>query len=153
MCSRFERQELWANLVTQSSSTFLWLVVGDFNTILNCTEKKGGLPPDSRSMQEFSECLVSASLSDLGFEGPRFTWCNEQRGARKILQRLDRILCNGHAYMILPALKVKHLSSSLGSQFIVVALFDTIWFNRNVVAHDSSSFSIQDLVIKAKKKC
>lgn len=49
MCSRNERHEMWSQLVNQSSVTVLWLVAGDFNTILNCSEKKGGLAPDLRS--------------------------------------------------------------------------------------------------------
>lgn len=48
MCSRNARYELWSQLVNQSSLTAPWLVAGDFNTILSCSEKKGGLAPLSK---------------------------------------------------------------------------------------------------------
>ena len=43
-------------------------------------------------MDEFRDCLEECLLSDVGFAGPLFTWCNNQRGDDRILARLDRCL-------------------------------------------------------------
>lgn len=109
-CTRAERMELWEDLIRQSHSTLPWLVGGDFDTILSLTKKRGGVNPDFRSMHDFRNCLVASNLSDLGFEGNHFTWCIGQQGRSKIWEGLDRILCNMEAMVVLPALKVTHLT-------------------------------------------
>lgn len=93
-CSRAEREALWIQL-WEYSMEMHWIVGGDFNTILSDTEKRGGLALDYGSIHDFKECLVGANLSGIRYEGSNFTWCNNQRGGRRIWQRLDRFLCNG----------------------------------------------------------
>lgn len=83
---------------------------GDFNTILSTVEKKGGLDPDRHSMQDFHEYWKESNLSDMGYEGNRFTLCNGQQGRSRIWQRLDRILCNGEAVIGVPNITVHHLN-------------------------------------------
>lgn len=46
----------------------------------------------------------------LNFEGNQFTWCNNQRGRRRIWELLDRFLCIGDATLKFPHLKVRHLT-------------------------------------------
>lgn len=107
-CSRAEREALWIQL-WEYSMEMHWIVGGDFNTILSDTEKRGGLALDYGSIHDFKECLVGANLSGIRYEGSNFTWCNNQRGGRRIWQRLDRFLCNGAAMAQFPELVVNHL--------------------------------------------
>lgn len=109
-CTRLERCDLWAQINEISSTNEPWLIGGDFNTILRSSEKRGGLDPDNRSIQEFHECIVGGNLSEVSYEGSAFTWCNNQRGRRRIWQRLDRLLCNGEACTQFPDLRVRHLA-------------------------------------------
>lgn len=67
-----------------------WAVVGDFNCILNASEKKGGSPTyRSRDMAKFKETVQQCNLIDAGFRGYQFTW---RRGQIEV--RLDRALIN-----------------------------------------------------------
>lgn len=61
-----------------------WIIRGDFNTILSTKEKRGGLDPDLGSMADFQDCIIDVGLSEIEFEGNKFTWCNNQRGRRRI---------------------------------------------------------------------
>jgi hypothetical protein len=64
--------------------------LGDFNEILFNFEKEGSWPRPQSYMQSFHDALADCGLSDMGYEGDKFTW---QRG--RIQERLDRGLANG----------------------------------------------------------
>ncbi|KAK3212447.1 hypothetical protein Dsin_017153 [Dipteronia sinensis] len=67
-----------------------WLCLGDFNEVMEDSEKFGGATKDWRLMSKFREALDDCGLDDLGFTGPQFTWCNKREGNEMILERLDR---------------------------------------------------------------
>lgn len=66
-CTHAERHELWNHLRANNISDIPWLVGSDFNNIIRASEKRGGLLPDTGSMQDFQECLVDANMSEIGF--------------------------------------------------------------------------------------
>ncbi|XP_012853646.1 PREDICTED: uncharacterized protein LOC105973172 [Erythranthe guttata] len=110
-CNRDERRQLWDTILSLSDvCTGSWIVGGDFNIILHLDEKNGGNAADLRGIQDFRECIIQAGLSDIGFVGNRYTWSNNQRGSRRIWERLDRILINGEAHVSLPSIEVHHLA-------------------------------------------
>ncbi|XP_070041197.1 uncharacterized protein [Nicotiana tomentosiformis] len=43
---------------------------------------------------DFINCMDNCEVTDLGFVGPRFTWCNNQKPRKKIWKRLDRVFIN-----------------------------------------------------------
>jgi hypothetical protein len=43
----------------------------------------------------FQDCLQDCGLSDLGFEGPKYTWTNRQKADSNVKVRLDRGVANG----------------------------------------------------------
>lgn len=45
-------------------------------------------------MKEFREALEKCALSDLGYQGPRFTWSNNTEGKAITKERLNRGLGN-----------------------------------------------------------
>ncbi|XP_026400167.1 uncharacterized protein LOC113296042 [Papaver somniferum] len=55
-----------------------WLVIGDFNVVLTCEEKKGGRAPLRISMQEFRDCLESCNLVQAPKSGIQFSWCSNK---------------------------------------------------------------------------
>lgn len=77
-CNRVDRMLLWDDLREASDTRISWLVGGDFNIILKTDEKKGGRGCDLHAMQDFRECILDAGISEIEFEGDRFTWCNNQ---------------------------------------------------------------------------
>ncbi|KAK3230421.1 hypothetical protein Dsin_002302 [Dipteronia sinensis] len=71
-----------------------WFCVGDFNEILNDSEKVGGQSRSSTLMDNFRSALDDCGLEDLGFLGPPFTWCNKRDTDQLVQERLDRGVCN-----------------------------------------------------------
>ncbi|CAL9012590.1 unnamed protein product [Prunus brigantina] len=65
------------------------LVMGDFNDILEASEKEGGRPRSVQSMAAFRGFVTDSNLLDLGYEGFPFTWRN-RRDDGGIQERLDR---------------------------------------------------------------
>ncbi|KAK4730439.1 hypothetical protein R3W88_023427 [Solanum pinnatisectum] len=51
-CSALERLELWEDLECMTSQSCPWLVGGDFNTIVDDSEKLGGLPLEDAELSK-----------------------------------------------------------------------------------------------------
>ncbi|KAF8089111.1 hypothetical protein N665_0518s0036 [Sinapis alba] len=93
------RKELWGDIKSHQDSPMFrnkeWVIVGDFNEILegeeHSTYQDVGL--STPGMRDFENTVQYCSLSDLGYQGPKFTWCNK-RDEGIICKKLDRILVN-----------------------------------------------------------
>lgn len=85
-----ERKMLWDHLLGYSTSiTKPWLLIGNYNVVLNAEEKikENGESPDTSS--ELEEFMQEASLVDLRAYGCRYTWTNSH-----VHCKLDRALVN-----------------------------------------------------------
>lgn len=94
----------WELLVLlHSHSDLPWLCMGDFNEIVEIWEKWGRVPRAEWQMKDFCQAITQCNLRDLGFHGPKFTWCNNRSGEECIKERLDRSLWlrNGILYILL----------------------------------------------------
>ncbi|KAL3655747.1 hypothetical protein CASFOL_000143 [Castilleja foliolosa] len=109
-CNRAEKGDLWAHLHQLNLQNEKWIIGGDFNTIRNFDEKKGGTDPNVTSLNDFNDFINMNNLQEVNTEGSYFTWCNNQIGKRRIYERLDRVLTNSEAFMSLPNLKVDILT-------------------------------------------
>lgn len=47
--------------------------MGDFNQVVECSEKQGGRRPTRSSMSAMRRVIDNCGLIDMGFEGPKFT--------------------------------------------------------------------------------
>jgi len=85
------RAQFWDNL-RDIGANYLgaWLCIGDFNMILDQSEKVGGLPFACSSQDFFRDFMNTHGMVDLGFSGNRFTWSNHRDVCHCIKQRLDR---------------------------------------------------------------
>jgi hypothetical protein len=70
------------------------MCAGDFNEILEESEKFGGCRKARGLMEAFKEALDVCNLSDLGASGLRYTWHNGQEGDSFIQERLDRVVAS-----------------------------------------------------------
>jgi hypothetical protein len=90
-----KRQETWSLLrCLKNLDPEPWLCVGDFNEILHLSEKYGGGRKPQRAMDVFKATLEFCELHDMGFKGPKYTWCNFRDGQDFIKERLDRVVAN-----------------------------------------------------------
>jgi hypothetical protein len=89
------RKESWSLLRHLSSfQPKPWLCCGDFNEIVEDSEKFGRCLKTKRHMEDFQLALADCRLMDLGFFGPRFTWCNKRERDHFVKERLDRATAN-----------------------------------------------------------
>ncbi|WMV59326.1 hypothetical protein MTR67_052711 [Solanum verrucosum] len=105
-----ERLELWEdleNIADQSNNP--WLVGGDFNTIVDESEKSGGLPVSQQEIVDFAHCISACSLNELKFVRSCYTWWNGRIENDCIFKRLDRVLGNNEFMQLLPNSEVHHL--------------------------------------------
>ncbi|GLT65819.1 hypothetical protein SLA2020_382260 [Shorea laevis] len=71
------RMQLWDELRKVAQHfTGPWLVIGDFNDVLDQAEKFGGAPVNQTRIKAYLECMNECNLMDLGYSGGRFTWVN-----------------------------------------------------------------------------
>jgi hypothetical protein len=72
-----KRTESW-DLLQHLESYYpkAWLCIGDFNEIVEQSEKWGANPRREGQMELFRYALEKCNLSDLGYSGARFTWTN-----------------------------------------------------------------------------
>ncbi|KAK4268200.1 hypothetical protein QN277_024886 [Acacia crassicarpa] len=92
-----------------------WLCLGDFNEILTQDEKCGGLPRAWRKILNFKCFLTDCELEDLGYNGPRFTWCNNWDSPDTISERIDRALGNSQLREDFPTLQVFNIDPARSS--------------------------------------
>ncbi|XP_060202506.1 uncharacterized protein LOC132630946 [Lycium barbarum] len=131
-CDRQEREDLWEDIIALANQQdYPWIIEGDFNVIVSDEEKQGGLPVSSNETLDFSTCIQSCGLIDVGFNGSKFTWWNGRTEEDCIFKRLDRILVNQQVLDILPSTAVTrmirhgsdhaplHLESNSNAQHIV----------------------------------
>lgn len=71
-----------------------WLVRGDFNVILQDSEKLVGLPVSHMETVDFAQCIKNCALTELPFSGSLYTWWNGRTGIDSIFKRLDRVFGN-----------------------------------------------------------
>jgi len=88
VCKRKESWALLKHLSTISSSH--WICVGDFNEILQDSEKRGGARRRWSQMVDFRTALDHCHLNDMGFSGAKYTWSNRRRDCMFTKERLDR---------------------------------------------------------------
>jgi hypothetical protein len=78
----------------QSYSPLAWLCIGDFNEIVDQSEKWGANPRREGKMEIFRAALEHCNLSVLGYKGAKFTWTNCQPDENFVKVRLDRAVAN-----------------------------------------------------------
>ena len=87
-----------------------WVLLGDFNDMTSEDEKMGGLPLNKTRIAFFKNCMDKCGLTDLGFQGPRFTWTNKSLAWNgPIQERLDRGLGNAEWKLLFPMAEIHHL--------------------------------------------
>ncbi|XP_061998976.1 uncharacterized protein LOC133716286 [Rosa rugosa] len=103
-----ERDRSWQLLRELSDLDSLpWVVIGDFNEILNNGENIAGPLRAERQMRGFREALGYCDLLDLGFHGAMATWWNSET-----LLRLDRAVCTPSWFDVFGHSKLFHLPPS-----------------------------------------
>ena len=83
--------------------------MGDFNDILNDSEKLGDNKVNMASATAYSDCMSFCNMIDLGFSRPIFTWTNRRDVNGLIQTRIDRCSANSSWTIAYPKANVTHL--------------------------------------------
>ena len=84
-----------------------WLVIGDFNLILQAQDKSNS-NLNRRMMGTFRSWVNDLELKELSLQGRRFTWSNDVTQTR-----IDRAFCTSDWDLMLPGCALQALSSSV----------------------------------------
>ncbi|KAL0455476.1 UNVERIFIED_CONTAM: hypothetical protein Slati_0886800 [Sesamum latifolium] len=71
-----------------------WIVLGDFNVVLDHTEECGHSGDIQTAMGDFRTLLINTGLIQLPYQGAFFTWHNCSDGPRSLWKKSDRMLVN-----------------------------------------------------------
>ncbi|GJR83130.1 RNA-directed DNA polymerase, eukaryota, reverse transcriptase zinc-binding domain protein [Tanacetum coccineum] len=87
---------LWKDLVVHSGAVkdAPWVLLGDFNVILDLSERSFGSSSVISGMEEFRRCVSSIEVSDVVMSGLQFTWNKSPKSTNGLLKKLDRVMCN-----------------------------------------------------------
>ncbi|CAN1120799.1 hypothetical protein LINPERHAP2_LOCUS413 [Linum perenne] len=81
-----------------------WAIMGDFNPMVESSEKRGGAKFNQSPAADFRDCIRDCSLIDTGIVGPRFTWFR-----KNLKERLDRCLANADWFSTFPDSSTIHV--------------------------------------------
>ena len=108
-----KRKRFWAKLEEMVKAfSGPWVVFGDFNSIKELGEKKGGSNVFGSSVNDLRSFMNNTGAIDLEFSGPVFTWTNRREGLANIKERLDQCFCDHEWKNIFPKAGIRHLSNS-----------------------------------------
>ncbi|XP_013739516.1 uncharacterized protein LOC106442368 [Brassica napus] len=97
-----ERKTLWEDLAYHHKSPIFknkaWIIMGDFNKIIEGGESSrfDNMSRISAGMRDFQRLILQCQLTDMAYQGPKYTWCNKREDGI-ICKKLDRVLLNEEA--------------------------------------------------------
>ncbi|XP_059436328.1 uncharacterized protein LOC132169286 [Corylus avellana] len=100
-----------------------WLSVGDYNEIVDMSEKWGGAEKRDGQMELFRGNLEECGLSDLGYVESKYTWSNAREDGRFLKERLDRALANDEWCSMFQHVEVQVLAARSSDHKPLLILF------------------------------
>jgi hypothetical protein len=99
------RLALWDYINQESVSTvgIPWIVLGDFNAILQASDRSGGDNHWPRYQDDFHACINQSELLHVPYSGLKYSWHNGQHGDNTIQKKLDWIFGNSCLFSMWPA--------------------------------------------------
>ncbi|XP_074301549.1 uncharacterized protein LOC141632948 [Silene latifolia] len=143
---RENRESVWLHIehwISRMDSQFILL--GDFNQVEFREDKLGGNKGSIFGAQFFSEWKVRNSLSNIAYKGPKFTWCNNRKGYKRIYERIDKGLVFPLWYSLFPNSGIKHLPIQCSDHAPII--FDTGFFEphkRKLFRMEAWAFEYED---------
>ncbi|KAG8497278.1 hypothetical protein CXB51_008563 [Gossypium anomalum] len=107
------RKSSWDMLKRVGSSVKeKWIIGGNFNAILDNSEKEGGRRKPQALMDDFRAVVDELSLVDLKTDNGWFTWVNNREGTAMVKERLDCFLISASDVASFPFIETKVIRQS-----------------------------------------
>ncbi|OVA12305.1 Endonuclease/exonuclease/phosphatase [Macleaya cordata] len=110
-----------------AANSLLWILMGDFNSILDSQEKVGGTAIRPYHFADFHNCVSQAHIFDLAYTGCFFTWSNNQLSDGRISKTLDRAMVNAEWLQYFQDSTADFLPPGLSDHSPIIT---SIFFNR-----------------------
>ncbi|XP_020681302.2 uncharacterized protein LOC110098732 [Dendrobium catenatum] len=151
-----KRRHLWEVVQESSNRDIPSIVGGDFNCILSQEDKKGGRRfKTNQGSLDMMKFMNENDYHEVGFVGPRYTWCNNKSGGGRILERLDRCILNTLALNKIQITVVKHLARVASDHCpIVLKMFEMSCKGRSVIKFEDTwlSFKTAEYIVSSRWK-
>ncbi|XP_074315132.1 uncharacterized protein LOC141651313 [Silene latifolia] len=85
-----------------------YLLVGDFNQVDYRSDKLSLSQRPIGGADDFNLWKIRNELLDIPFKGPRFTWCNNRKGDKRVYERIDKAYGSKDWFTIFPSTGIKH---------------------------------------------
>ncbi|GKB41077.1 hypothetical protein Tco_0886019 [Tanacetum coccineum] len=91
-----ERHLLWAELGLHKLAVrgLPWVLMGDFNVVLNMEDIYAGASSLNSAMYDFKDCVAKIEVMDINSAGLHYTWNQKPKGGNGVLKKLDHIMGN-----------------------------------------------------------
>ncbi|KAF5458321.1 hypothetical protein F2P56_022356 [Juglans regia] len=125
------RRDTWALLhLLKDQLDGPWLCCGDFEEILENSEKLGGRERPASQMRGFRDALDYCQLRSIDAVGSLHTWSNFSEGSALVHERLDRFVSNVEWLDLFPTCRVCNRNTSVSDHSCLVLSTDA--FVQNV---------------------
>lgn len=106
------KADFWDCLNTLGSTfTGPWMVIGDFNFVLNYADKRGVSLMATSSGGGLRKVVDNHGFIDLSFVGNAYTWTNRLRGAADIWEQIVRGFANVRWKLMFPSTTILHMTA------------------------------------------
>ncbi|XP_074266133.1 uncharacterized protein LOC141588599 [Silene latifolia] len=85
-----------------------FLIMGNFNQVEFGSDKLSMNPRPITGAIDFNILRIHNQLVDIPFKGPRYTWCNNREGPKRVYERIDRALGSKEWFTVFPDTGIKH---------------------------------------------
>lgn len=120
-----QRSSVWDQLISLSlTRNSAWILAGDFNEIIDNSEKSGGPERAEGSFGAFRNMLTNCDLFDLKHTGVSLSWRGRRR-SHLVYCRLDRVLVNPAWSDYFPTGRCHYLNFDTSDHRPVITVFDS----------------------------
>lgn len=79
-----------------------WLIMGDFNTMLDMNDRVNGITVQENEIKDFREFMEDCRLTELPTVGRSYTWTNNH-----VYSRIDRTIVNAQWMIDMPPMQIQ----------------------------------------------
>lgn len=150
----YGRRRLWIQIEVVIDMQLPLLLIGDFKYILNESDKKGRRPFQvNRNVRDFRSLLCRKGIIDLGFGGPKFTWCNNRQSGARVWEWIDRVFGFDLWLNMFPEASLMYLSRFASDHHpILLSLNGNLHIHKALFRFEKMQFyynGIQEIVYQA----
>ncbi|GER52284.1 non-LTR reverse transcriptase [Striga asiatica] len=89
---RVIREDQWSFLINAKSKWGQdWIIGGDWNAIVDLSEKRGGRDKSLADMLSFQNFINQMSMVEVNMQGHKYTWSNNRSHEHFVEEKLDRV--------------------------------------------------------------